>query len=221
MCGKFGRKKLRRRGKRKCVKSVERNFIFGGVNVNGARGKWGTIRKAVRDTGASVWFMQETKCQTEGSVKLLFNSESDMINSNMSDSNIGGRKKKSCINHIWVLNSIIHEQLSSKSHKPLIFQQYDYQKMFDSMNLKEACSDLFDIGLTSEKLQLVYNANKNVGVKVKTPSGTTRETIMGELVMQGDTWARTMYSVMHLAKSCLKRKPHIYSDTKDMFQWES
>ena len=45
-------------------------MIIGGVNVNGARGKRGTIKKAVRDTGASVWFMQETKCQTDGSVKL-------------------------------------------------------------------------------------------------------------------------------------------------------
>ena len=67
--------------------------------------------------------------------------------------------------------------------------------MFDSMNLKEACSDLFDIDLTSDKLQLVYNANKNVRVKVKTPSGITKETVMKELVMQGDTWASTMASV--------------------------
>ena len=33
-------------------------------------------------------------------MRLLFNSESHMIDSNMSDSNIGGRKDKSCINHI-------------------------------------------------------------------------------------------------------------------------
>ena len=128
-------------------------------------------------------------------MRLAYNTKQEMINSNMSQSNIGGRKKKSCINHIWVLNSIIHEQLNSQSNKPIILQQYDYQQMFDSMNLKEACSDLFDIGLTSDKLQLVYNANKNVKVKVKTPSGITKETSMKELVMQGDTWASTMASV--------------------------
>ena len=33
-------------------------------------------------------------------MRLLLNSESHMIDSNMSDSNIGGRKDKSCINHI-------------------------------------------------------------------------------------------------------------------------
>ena len=128
-------------------------------------------------------------------MRLLFNSESHMINDNMSDSNIGGRKQKSCINHIWALNSIVHEQLSSKKYNPVVLQQYDYQQMFDSMHLKEACADLYDIGLTSDKLSLVYNANRNIKVRVKTPSGVTNEMTMDEIVMQGDTWASTMASV--------------------------
>ena len=128
-------------------------------------------------------------------MRLLFYSESHMIDSNMSDSNIGGRKDKSCINHIWVLNSIIHEQINPKSGSPVLFQQYDYQQMFDSMNLIEACSDLYDIGLKSDKLHLLYDANKKVKIRVKTPSGLTKETTMDEIVMQGDTWASTMASV--------------------------
>ena len=118
-----------------------------------------------------------------------------MIDSNMSDSNIGGRRNKSCINHIWVLNSIIHEEINSKSGSPILLQQYDYKQMFDSMSLKEACSDLYDIGLKSDKLKLLYNANKQVKIRVKTPSGLTKETNMEEIVMQGDTWASTMASV--------------------------
>ena len=81
-------------------------------------------------------------------MRLLFNSESAMVDKNMSESNIGGRKNKSCVNNIWVINSIIHEQLSSKTNKPLLFQQYDYQQMLNSMNLKEACGDFYDFGLT-------------------------------------------------------------------------
>ena len=49
---------------------MERNLIFGGVNPDGARGKWPTIQKAIRDSGASVWTMQETKCKVEGKLKL-------------------------------------------------------------------------------------------------------------------------------------------------------
>ena len=49
---------------------MERNLIFGGINPDGARGKWPTIQKAIRDSGASVWMMQETKCKVEGKLKL-------------------------------------------------------------------------------------------------------------------------------------------------------
>ena len=69
--------------------------------------------------------------------------------------------------------------------------------MFDSMTLQEACSDLFDIGLKSDKLQLIYNANKKVRIQVKTPSGLTQETDITNIVMQCDTWASTMASVQY------------------------
>ena len=98
----------------------------------------------------------------------MFNSEYDMINANMSDSNIGGRKGKSCINHIWVINSIIQDQIKQKSHTPIIFQQYDFQQMFDSLSLMEACADIYDLGLKNDKLQVLYKANNDVALSVKT-----------------------------------------------------
>ena len=33
---------------------MEKELVFGGVNADGARGKRGTIKKAIRDTGALV-----------------------------------------------------------------------------------------------------------------------------------------------------------------------
>lgn len=48
----------------------KKTLVLGGVNPDGARGKWGTIKKAVRDTGASIWMMQETKCTVEGKLML-------------------------------------------------------------------------------------------------------------------------------------------------------
>ena len=61
---------MNRRSKRKSAHILEKHLIFLGVNPDGAKGKWGTIKKAVRDSGASVWMMQETKCHTAGSLKL-------------------------------------------------------------------------------------------------------------------------------------------------------
>ena len=47
---------------------MERSLVFGGANVDGARGKWGTIVKAIIDSRVDVWMMQETKC-AEGEMK--------------------------------------------------------------------------------------------------------------------------------------------------------
>ena len=67
---KIKTKRKGKRGKHKSVKSVEKTLIFGGVNVDGARGKWGTVKRVVKNTGVSVWMMQETKVSQEGSLKL-------------------------------------------------------------------------------------------------------------------------------------------------------
>ena len=51
-------------------KTVTNALVFGGVNPDGAMGKWATIKKAVWDTGASVWIMQEAKCNIKGKLKI-------------------------------------------------------------------------------------------------------------------------------------------------------
>ena len=45
-------------------------------------------------------------------LRLLYNRCYSMVNANMSDSNIGARKEKSCRNHIWILNGINYEHHS-------------------------------------------------------------------------------------------------------------
>ena len=131
----------------------------------------------------------------------------------MSDSNVGGRKNMSCINHIFVINGIIHETMSSKKNTPVTLQIYDYKQMFDAMNLKEAISDLYDSGMKDDTLALLYDANRSINVKVKTTSGLTAVNNFEELVLQGDTWGPTMAAnqVDTLGKYLLKEQPeYIY-----------
>ena len=106
----------------------------------------------------------------------------------MSDSNIGGQKDKSGINHIWVLTGIIHEQLSSTKNPPIVVQQYDYSQMFDGMHLKEALSDLYNTGVKEDTLNLIYDANRRIEFQVKTPHGLTEEVVLDEVVLQGEVW---------------------------------
>ena len=82
-----------------------------------------------------------------------------IIDQNMSDSNVGWRQKMSSINHIFIYNGVIHETLSSKHKNPVVLQICDYKQMFDSMDLEESISDLYDSGIKDDTLALLYNAN--------------------------------------------------------------
>ena len=49
-------------------------------------------------------------------MKLIYNSKYNIIEENMSESNIGSRKNRSSIDNIFVISSIIHEQMLSKKN---------------------------------------------------------------------------------------------------------
>ena len=142
-------------------------------------------------------------------MRLIFNRKYQMLDSCMSDSNVGGRKLKSGINHIWVVNRIIHDQLTSVKKKPIIIQQYDYQQMFDGMDASEACGDLFQYGVNDDHLKIIHEANDNVVINVRTPQGLSKEYNLTNRVMQGDTWASAMASaqVDRFGKDMLIDKP--------------
>ena len=122
-------------------------------------------------------------------MRLIYNQKQHVIESHMSDSNVGGRKKKSGINHIWLINRIIHDQLTSIKKKPLVIQQYDFKQMFDGMDNSEACGDLFNYGVKDEHLKLIHEANREVVINVKTPQGLSKEYMLTNKVIQGQTWA--------------------------------
>ena len=127
-------------------------------------------------------------------MRILYNRKSKIINMNMSDSNVGGRKDINCINHVWVVNGVIHKQLSSVKNLPIVLEQYDYTQMFDGMNLKEALSDLYSTGVQDDTLEILYQANKSVAVRVKTPFGLTDEVTLDEVVLQGEVWGPILAS---------------------------
>ena len=63
------------------------------------------------------------------------------------------------------------------------------------MDLKEAISDMFDVGVRDDTLGLIYKANKEIEMAVKTPNGLTDRQTIENIVLQGDTWGSIMASV--------------------------
>ena len=128
-------------------------------------------------------------------MRMIYNNNYQIIDNNMSDCQMGARRNKGCKSNIWIINGIIYEVLKSKKTAPIQLQIYDYKQMFDSMDLKEAISDMFDVGVRDDTLGLIYKANKEIQMAVKTPSGLTDRETIENIVLQGDTWGSIMASV--------------------------
>ena len=127
-------------------------------------------------------------------MRLIYNQKYPEIDSRMSDCQMGGRKNKGCKNNLFIINGIIHEVLKSKKMKPVMFQFYDYAQMFDSINLEQAISDIFDTGVDDDNLVLLYKANCEVDMAVRTSDGLSDRQTVENIVLQGDTWGSILAS---------------------------
>ena len=147
---------------------------------------------------------------------LIYERKYADIDSQMSECQTGGRKGRGCKNNIFILNGIIHDVLSQKKKKPVCFQFYDYAQMFDSINLQEAISDIYDAGLDDESLSLLYEANKEIFMAVKTSRGLSARQVITNSVLQGDTFGSILASVQvdRIGQKCLQAGHfYLYKDS--------
>jgi hypothetical protein len=145
-------------------------------------------------------------------MKLIYQDKYDIIEESMSDSNIGARKKKNIRNHIFIVNSVLHDVLSKKSEDPVDIMILDYKQMFDSECLFECMNDLYEAGVTDDIFALVYEANKENFVAVNTPNGLSKREPFMEIVMQGDVLAPLISSLQvdTFGKECMDEEKHLY-----------
>ena len=118
----------------------------------------------------------------------------------------GAEEGKAARTIFFIVNGIIHEVMQSKKMKPVILQFYDYSQMFDSINLQEAISDIFDTGVDDDNLQLLYNANQEINMAVKTANGLSDRQVVNDIVLQGDTWGSILASVQvdKIGQDCME-----------------
>ena len=67
--------------------------------------------------------------------------------------------------------------------------------MFDSINLKQAISDIYEAGLQDDNLGLLYKANKEIFMAVNSAGGITERQTLTDIVLQGDTFGSILASV--------------------------
>ena len=75
-------------------------------------------------------------------IRLIYQDKSKTIDANMSDFQIGGRRGKNVRDHIFVVNGIIQETLSSVKEKPINIIVANFLLCFDGLSSPLTCKDL-------------------------------------------------------------------------------
>ena len=145
-------------------------------------------------------------------MRLIYLDYYPQLDKSMSDSQVRARKGKNIRNHIWIVNGIISDVLSSKSKKPVDIQIYDYKQCFDSLWLQECMNDLYSAGLNDDKFALLYNVNSKVDIAVKTPVGKTDRQSIHNVIAQGDVFGPMFCSkqVDTFGQECLDEGKYTY-----------
>ena len=146
-------------------------------------------------------------------MKLIYLRNYETVDSNMSESNVGGRKRRNCRDHIFVVNGAIQDALSSKSAKPLDLFICDYKTMFDGFDVKTTLNDLYENGIKDDNFALAYKLYETSNISVKTPLGLTdRRRVDREVITQGDCLGPLIASstVDTFGKECYQKNKHLY-----------
>ena len=146
-------------------------------------------------------------------MRLIYKDKYDIIDRHISDSQIGGRKGKNVRNHVWIVNGIICDVLSTRKKTPVDILIYDYKQCFDSLWLQESLNDIYESGFTDDNLAVLYDINSKVNVAVKTPVGRTGYGWIHNVITQGDVFSPILCSnqIDEIGKECLQQEKYTYS----------
>ena len=84
--------------------------------------------------------------------RLIYNDVKDVVD--ISDSQVGGRQEYSIRNHLFVIYSIINSVIN-KETPAIDIHMYDLSKCFDGLWLEECCNNLYEAGITNDKLAMI------------------------------------------------------------------
>ena len=143
--------------------------------------------------------------------KLIYNDKYESVDQNLTNCNEGSRKRRSIRDNLFVINAITNSSRQNISEDTDI-NVYDVMKCFDSLWLSECINDLYETGLTNDKLVLLYESNQIANIAIKTSSGETERFIINKTVMQGTVWSGLMCTVTmdKLCKMMLQNEHLLY-----------
>ena len=119
--------------------------------------------------------------------RLIYNDEYTNIDENLTDANVGARKKRNIRDNLFVINAIMNSAKRGVK-EALDVCAYDAEKCFDALWTYECVNDLYEAGLQNDKLSLLFEINQVAQVAIKTPHGMTKRVTIPNIIMQGTVW---------------------------------
>ena len=146
--------------------------------------------------------------------KLIYFDNYEDLDKNMSDSNIGARRKRNIKDHLLIIYGVINSVLRG-GEDCVDIQIYDLQKAFDALWLHDCLNDIYDTlpeHKRNDEISLLYESSKVNLVAVKTGFGLTDRVNIPNIVQQGGTWGSMLCSnsLDTLGKKCRDRGEHCY-----------
>ena len=129
-------------------------------------------------------------------MKILHERIYQQVATSMTDSQIGAQKHKSVRNHLFVLNYIISDVLSSIKKPPIDINVMDYKQTFDAEEVPVCLNSLYEAGIHDDNFTFIYEANREHVISVKTPNGVTKTGTIHNKIMQGDVLGQPLSSNM-------------------------
>ena len=127
-------------------------------------------------------------------MKMIYGRTYKTVDLNMTDAQIGARKRKSVRNHLFVLNSVMSDVMENKKKEAIDINILDFKQMFDAEEVPNVLNALYEVGIKDDMFAMLNEANENVIFAVKTPSGITETRSISNKIMQGDVMAPLLSS---------------------------
>ena len=116
--------------------------------------------------------------------------ENENKNKNMSQMQTAGRKERSAVDNLIILNSITENQRQYKKKTYIFFA--DPKKCFDKLWLKDCLIEMYNLGYSPGTIRSLYEINKTSNIVVDTPVGKTSSITVEEVVKQGTIFGPIM-----------------------------
>ena len=113
---------------------------------------------------------------------------------NISDSQAGGKEKRSTTDHLLILKEIIREHKRRK--KPIYMVFLDVTKAFDKAWLDGIMHAMYNNGLTGPLWNTVRKLNQNLTATIKTKDGPTRQIAIKDSIRQGGVLSGLQYALV-------------------------